>query len=99
MPENKNLNLTKKDISKKINLSTGLPISYTNKITNDLIDILKTLIREKETNIKNFVTFKIVNKNERLGRNPKNNKIYKIKARKSLSISVSKNLNDNIKDL
>ena len=99
MPENKNLNLTKKDISKKINLKTGLPISYTNKITNDLIDILKTLIREKETNIKNFVTFKIVNKNERLGRNPKNNKIYKIKARKSLSITVSKNLNDNIKDL
>ena len=99
MPENKSLNLTKKDISKKINLRTGLPISYTNKITNDFIDILKTLIREKETNIKNFVTFKIVNKNERLGRNPKNNKIYKIKARKSLSISVSKNLNDNIKDL
>ena len=99
MPENKNLNLTKKDISKKINLRTGLPISYTNKITNDFIDILKTLIREKEINIKNFVTFKILNKNERLGRNPKNNKIYKIKARKSLSITVSKNLNDNIKDL
>ena len=99
MPENKNLNLTKKDISKKINLRTGLPISYTNKITNDFIDILKTLIRKKETNIKNFVTFKIVNKSDRLGRNPKNNKIYKIKARKSLSISVSKKLNDNIKDL
>ena len=76
-----------------------MPISYTNKVTNDFIDILKTLIREKEINIKNFVTFKIINKNERLGRNPKNNKIYKIKARKSLSITVSKNLNDNIKDL
>ena len=99
MLETKNLNLTKKDISKRINLITGLPISYTNKIINDFIDILKVLIREKELNIKNFATFKIVNKNERLGRNPKNKKIYKIKARKSLSINISKKLNDNIKDL
>jgi nucleoid DNA-binding protein len=99
MSETKNLNLTKKDISKRINLITGLPISYTNKIINDFIDILKVLIREKELNIKNFATFKIVNKNERLGRNPKNKKIYKIKARKSLSINISKKLNDNIKDL
>ena len=99
MSETKDLNLTKKEISKKINLRTGLPASYTNKITNDLIDILKDLIREKETNIKNFVTFKIINKNERIGRNPKNRKIYKIKARKSLSIIVSKHLDDKIKEI
>ena len=99
MSKTKNLNLTKKDISKRINLITGLPVSYINKIINDFIDILKVLIREKELNIKNFATFKIVNKNERLGRNPKNKKIYKIKARKSLSINISKKLNDNIKDL
>tara|TARA_B100001250_G_C19657078_1_gene725351 strand:- start:489 stop:788 length:300 start_codon:yes stop_codon:yes gene_type:complete len=99
MSKTKNLNLTKKEISKKINLRTGLPASYTNKITNDLIDILKDLIREKETNIKNFATFKIVNKNERIGRNPKNKKIYKIKARKSLSFTVSKYLNNIIKEL
>ena len=99
MSETKNLNLTKKEISKKINLKTGLPVSYTNKITDDLIKILKDMIRDKETNIKNFVTFKIINKNERIGRNPKNRKIYKIKARKSLSITVSKYLNDKIKEI
>jgi len=99
MSKTKNLNLTKKEISKKINLKTGLPVSYTNKITDDLINILKNMIREKETNIKNFVTFKIINKNERIGRNPKNRKIYKIKARKSISITVSKYLSDKIKEI
>ena len=99
MSETKNLNLTKKEISKKISLRTGLPMSYTNKITDDLINILKDMIREKVTNIKNFATFKTINKSERIGRNPKNKKNYKIKARKSLSITVSKYLNDKIKKI
>ena len=99
MPENKNLNLTKKDISKKINLKSGLSNMYTNQITDDFIYILKNIIRNKEINIKNFGTFKIINKKERTGRNPKNKKIYKIKARRSLSFIISKNLNDKIKDL
>ena len=95
----KRLNLTKKDISKKINSKTGLPNSYSNKITDDFIDVLKSLIKNKEINIKNFATFKTIYKNERLGRNPKNKKIYKIKARKTLSFIISKNLSDKIKDL
>ena len=99
MSEIKNVNLTKKDISKKINLKTGLPVSYANKITDDFIDILKNLIKNKEINIKNFATFKIINKSDRIGRNPKNKKIYKIKARKSLSFIISKKFNDKIKDL
>ena len=99
MANSKKDNLTKKDISKKINSKTGLPNSYSNKITDDFIDILKSLIKTKEINIKNFATFKTIYKNERLGRNPKNKKIYKIKARKTLSFIISKKLNDKIKDL
>ena len=99
MSENKKINLTKKDISKKINSKTGLPTLYVNKITDDFIDILKNLIKNKEINIKNFATFKIINKNDRMGRNPKNKKIYKINARKSLSFIASKNFNEKIKDL
>ena len=57
------------------------------------------LIKKKETNIKNFATFKIINKADRIGRNPKNKKIYKIKARKSLSFITSKNFNDKFKNL
>ena len=99
MTRTKKDNLTKKDISKKINSKTGLPNSYSNKITDDFIDTLKSLIKNKEINIKNFATFKTIYKNERLGRNPKNKKIYKIKARKTLSFIISKKLSDKIKDL
>ena len=95
----KETHLTKKDISKKINSKVGISALYAGQLTNDLISILKNLIKIKESNIKNFGTFKIINKNERIGRNPKNRKTYKIAARKSLSFSISKNFNNKINNL
>tara|TARA_Y100000816_G_scaffold251764_1_gene202412 strand:- start:590 stop:889 length:300 start_codon:yes stop_codon:yes gene_type:complete len=91
--------LTKKDISKKINSKIGLSKAYTNKITDNLINILKSLIKNKEINIKNFASFKIIEKKERVGRNPKNNDTYLIKARKSLSFKISKRLNNKINNI
>ena len=99
MSKIKRNNFTKKDISKKINLKTGLSNLYAKQITDDFIDILKNLIKKKEIIIKNFASFKTISKNERIGRNPKNKKIYNINARKSLSFIVSKKLNIKIKDL
>ena len=99
MPKIKRLNLTKNDIVKEINLKTGLSNSYINRVVDNFIQILKDSIRNKEVNIKNFGTFKTMNKSERLGRNPKNNKTYKIKARKSLSFITSKKFNDKINNL
>ena len=96
MSKIKRLNLTKNHIVKEINLKIGLSDSYINKIVDSLIEILKVSIKKKELNIKNFGTFKTINKNERLGRNPKNKKIYKITARKSLSFIISKKFNDEI---
>tara|TARA_X000000368_G_C22954472_1_gene678129 strand:+ start:173 stop:472 length:300 start_codon:yes stop_codon:yes gene_type:complete len=91
--------LTKDDISKKINSTIGLSASYSKKITNDLILILKDLIKIKEINIKNFGSFKVIKKNERIGRNPKNKEIYTIKARKSLSFKISKKFNNKINNI
>ena len=91
--------LTKKDISKKIHLKIGLSKSYTNKITDNLILILKNLIKKKELNIKNFGSFSTINKNERIGRNPKNKKSYLINARKSLSFKISYNFNKKINNI
>ena len=99
MAEIKKTSLTKKDISKKINLKTGLSNLYAKQITNDFINILKSLIRNKEINIKNFGSFKIVRKNERIGRNPKSSETYLIKGRKSLSFKISKNLNNKINNI
>ena len=93
MEEIKKKSLTKKDISKKINFKTGLSNLYSRQITDDFIDILKNLIKNKEIIIKNFASFKTIRKNERIGRNPKNKKIYNINARKSLSFIASKKLN------
>ena len=95
----KESHLTKKDISKKINSKIGLSILYVNEITDDIILILKNLIKIKEINIKNFGTFKTINKKERTGRNPKNKKIYLITARQSLSFIVSKRFNDKINNI
>ena len=89
-------NLTKKNISKVIHLKIGLSAKKVDLIVDDFIQILKYLIRNKELNIKNFGTFKIIYKNERVGRNPKNKKKYMIKARKSLSFRISKKLNNKI---
>ena len=60
MPKIKRLNLTKKDIVKEINLKTGLSNSYINRVVDNFIQILKDSIRNKEVNIKNFGTFKLV---------------------------------------
>ena len=93
MPRNKKTNFTKKDISKKIELKLGISNLYIYEIIDDLIIFLKKEIGEKQLNIKNFGTFKLLSKNERVGRNPKTNKTYMISARKSLSFIPSKKLN------
>jgi integration host factor subunit alpha len=90
--------LTKKDISKKINSIIGFSNLYSKEITNDLIDILKDLIKIKEAKIKNFGSFRVIKKNQRIGRNPKNKKKYIIEARKSLSFYISKKIDNKLKD-
>ena len=93
MLKNNKKSLTKQDLSKKILEQIGFSRIYSNLITNDLIFIVKQITINKGLNIKNFGKFKILNKKERSGRNPKTKKVYKIKSRKSLSFSASKYLN------
>ena len=53
----KNLNFTKKEISREINSKLGLPISFCNEVVDTLIEILIDNIKSKELNVKNFGTF------------------------------------------
>tara|TARA_X000001036_G_scaffold354642_1_gene336304 strand:+ start:2802 stop:3101 length:300 start_codon:yes stop_codon:yes gene_type:complete len=92
MSTDKRLNLIKKDISQKINSKLGFSTLFIEEITEDLINFLKIIIKKKGIVIKNFGTFKTVNKSERMGRNPKDKKLYKITARKSLIFVSSKSL-------
>tara|TARA_B100000963_G_C22632017_1_gene675441 strand:+ start:3555 stop:3854 length:300 start_codon:yes stop_codon:yes gene_type:complete len=96
MLKTKKLQLTKKEISKKINIKIGLSTSYSEKISNSLLIVLKDLIKKEEVVIKNFGSFRILLKKERIGRNPKNNETFKINPRKSLVFKVSKNFKKEI---
>tara|TARA_B110001450_G_scaffold145466_1_gene135976 strand:- start:320 stop:619 length:300 start_codon:yes stop_codon:yes gene_type:complete len=93
------INFVKKDISKTIHQTLGFSIAYLNKISDDIIYILKLKIKNKKLVVKNFGTFKTIYKKERLGRNPKNKKKYIISARKSISFISSKNLSNKIDNI
>ena len=88
------LSINKKNISIKIFKKIGVSKLYSYNITDDLIDILKKLIKVKKINIKNFGTFKVLKKKERIGRNPKDGKMHIIKPRKSVSFILSKKFNN-----
>ena len=98
MHKNKVVNFSKKEISKEISNRIGFSQTYIEDLTDDLISVLKTLIKNN-LNIKNFGTFKIFQKNERIGRNPKNKVEYKIKSRKSISFIASKKMQRKINSI
>ena len=88
--------LKKVDLIKTTISTLGFSQRYINKVTDSLISILFEIIKEKNyLNIKNFGTFRVLYKKERIGRNPKTKKNYFIKARKSISFKSSKKLSKN----
>ena len=89
-------NLTKEEICIFLSRKKGYSVLYSKKIINNLIEILIDEIKEKSFNLKNIGTFKILNKKERIGRNPKTKEIHKIKARKTLVFKSSNNLSGKI---
>lgn len=89
-----NININKKKISNKIFKKIGISISFSEQITDHLINIIKKFVKRKKLNIKNFGSFKVLNKKERTGRNPKDGKIHIIRSRKVISFISSKKLND-----
>ena len=69
-------NLTKEDICIFLSRKKGYSVLYSKKIINNLIEILIDEIKENSFNLKNIGTFKILNKKERIGRNPRTKEIY-----------------------
>ncbi len=85
-------NLKKIDLVKNINKKTGLSSSFIKKIIDDLLEIISKNISSGNFNLKNIGTFKLLNKKERLGRNPKTNEEFTIYPRKSISFTPSKKI-------
>ena len=89
-------NYQKVDISNNISKKIGLSVLLSKKIIDQLLQILALQIKNGELNLKNLGTFKIINKKERIGRNPKTKKEYIINKRKSISFKVSKRFLNNL---
>ena len=88
--KNKKNKLKKDDIIKNVSKNIGIPLFYSSKIVNDLIKILIiNLVIKKIIKIKNFGTFMLKIKNERLGRNPKNKDLHVIAKRIVATFSAS----------
>ena len=81
MPKN---NFKKKDIINIISHKTGFSKNFSSKIIDDLLYYININIGHGNLILKNIGSFKIIQKKERLGRNPKTKKEYKISARKSV---------------
>ena len=84
--------LNKIDISKNLSKKTGLPINFSKKLINELIENIK----DGELILKNIGKFRVVKKKERIGRNPKTKEEFIISARKSVIFNASKKLSNNL---
>ena len=90
-------NLSKKNIVNNLNKKLGISNNYLKFIISDLIEIfINELIIKKKVVIKNFGTFSLRNKKNRIGRNPNTLKLYKINSRVVVLFRTSKYLKNKL---
>ena len=85
-----NKKLIKNDIIKTLCDKTGYSRAYSKKLIDDLIDIIINNIKFGKVTIKNLGSFKIINKKERIGRNPKTKEEFNISSRNVITFKASK---------
>ena len=85
-------NLTKIDIAKELSKKTGYSLELSKILINNLLIVLISAIKKNKLNLKNIGTFRLINKSERIGRNPITKENFVITSRKSISFISSKKL-------
>ena len=86
-------NFTRKDISNSIYKNLGFSKNFSSNIVDDLFEtIIQSIIKFDKLKISSFGTFEIINKKERIGRNPKTKIEAKICARKVVKFTPSLNV-------
>ena len=91
-------NFNRKNLSNKIYQNLGFSKNFSSTIVDNFFEIMVTeLIRSNKVKISSFGTFKVMNKKERIGRNPKTKIEAKITSRKVVkfkpSLIIKKKLN------
>ena len=84
----------KVDLSKNISEKLGVSVSLSKKLTDDLLEILSNKIKDNDLNLKNLGSFRIINKKERIGRNPKTKEEKTIGERNVVLFKPSKEFKD-----
>ena len=83
-------NFTRKNLSNKIYKVLGFSKNFSRKIVDDFFETLVSeLIKSNRVKISSFGTFKVINKKERIGRNPKTKIEAKISPRKVFKFKPS----------
>ena len=83
-------NFTRKNLSNKIYKILGFSKNFSRKIVDDFFETLVSeLIKSNRVKISSFGTFKVINKKERIGRNPKTKIETRISPRKVVKFKPS----------
>ena len=83
-------NITRKDISNKINKKIFFSKNLSSKIVDDFCEsIIYEIINFNKIKISSFGTFSVINKKARIGRNPKTKIEAKILPRKVVKFKAS----------
>ena len=84
------MNITRKKLYNRIHQNLGFSKNIASRIVDDFFELLiDELIKKKEVKISSFGTFKVIDKKERIGRNPKTKVVAKICARKIVKFKPS----------
>ena len=89
-------NLKKIDIAKCLSKKEGFSVQFSKKLINDLLYIFTQNIKANHFKIKNIGSFKLINKKQRVGRNPKTKEVAYITSRRSLSFLPSRKILEKI---
>ena len=90
-------NFTRNKLAERINVKLGYSKEEAKEFIDIILNYIKNNINEEENfKISKFASFKVINKKERIGRNPKTGKDAIISERKVVSCKFSKNLKNKI---
>ena len=90
--------LTRADIAEALYNKLGFSHADSFKIIEQVFSLVtEELATGRSVKISGFASFEVHSKKERIGRNPKNGKLYPISSREVLSFHASPNLKKSIK--
>ena len=86
------MNVTKKDLAKKISKEIDVPLELSSNFVTSFFNTQKKIINHGSLKISKFGSYKLSFTPQRIGRNPKSLKEHVIPKRKRISFTISKKI-------